>query len=169
MTDSGETNMNSLKKTLSRLCGDEDGFVIVAGLLVLALVTIIGVMSVRTSSEDIDISTNNLIYQRSFYAAEAARAYVRNSPMLYGSGNITTGAPVNFPDAANQAATEPVVAGSPEEFNGAVEYLNASNPPRGSGYQIGKFRSHVYKMTCRGHGPRNSMTLIEAGFYRIGF
>jgi hypothetical protein len=153
--------MKSLKKKLTMVRDGEGGYVIVTGLMVLALVTIIGVMSVRTSSRDIDIATNTQIYNRSFYAAEAAKAYVRNNPVLYGSGNITAETPVSFPNAA-----DPTIK---QEFNGEVGYLNSSIPPRGSGYQIGKFRAHVYKMTCTGYGPRKAETLIEAGFYRIGF
>jgi hypothetical protein len=161
--------MKSLKKKLTMVRDGEGGYVIITGLMVLALVTIIGVMSVRTSSRDIDIATNTQIYNRSFYAAEAAKAYVRNNPVLYGSGNITAETPVSFPNAAEPTIKQPIVSGANEEFNGEVGYLNSSIPPRGSGYQIGKFRAHVYKMTCTGYGPRKAETLIEAGFYRIGF
>lgn len=165
----GESDMIELKAAFSPFRRNERGFVIGSVLMILALVTIIGVMSIRTSTEDIDISANTQIYNQTFFAAEAARAYVKNNSALYGSGNITTGTPVNFPDAADSTITQPIVAGAPEEFNGMVEYLNSTVPPRGSGYAIGKFRAHVYQMNCRGHGPRGAATEIEAGFYRIGF
>lgn len=161
--------MKSLKKTIFAMCNNQDGFAIVAALMVLALITIIGVMSIRTSNTDVGISVNTEIYNRSFYAAEAARAFVRNNSDLYGSNNITTGTPVAFPDAANPTQTQPIILGSVETFNGAVEYLDSSVPPRGSGFQVGKFRAHVYRMTCNGNGPRNASTQVEAGFYRVGF
>lgn len=161
--------MVNLKATFSAFRNNESGFVIVSVLMILALVTIIGVMSIRTSSEDIDISTNTQIYNQSFYAAEAARAYVKNNPALFGSENITTGSPVSYPDAANPATTQPIIVDATEEFNGTVEYLDSTLPPRGSGYAIGKFRAHVYRMNCRGQGPRGTTAAIEAGFYRIGF
>ena len=148
---------------------DEEGYVIASCLMVLLLVTILGIMAIRTSGSDMQISTNNQIHKKSFYAAEAARAYVRSHGALYGSGNITTGSPVSFPDLADPTVTEPVLAGEPESFNGSVQYLQSSVPPRGSGFQVGKFRSHIYGMTCRGHGPREAIASIEAGFYRIGF
>jgi hypothetical protein len=151
------------------ICQNQKGIVMVVCLLVLLLVTLLGVMSVRTSQDDLQITANHQLYNKSFYAAEAAKAYVRNNPDLYGSLNITTGNPVYFPNASDPAASQTIISNAAESFNGEVEYLNSSTPPRGSGYQVGKFRSHIYQMTCRGHGPRNATTLIEAGFYRIGF
>jgi len=161
--------MKNLKIFIRANRKNEDGYVIVACLMVLMLVTVIGVMSVRTSNSDIEISTNHHIFGRSFYAAEAARAFVRYNTDLYGSGHITPGSPVSFPDAADTTITRTIVLGEQESFNGAVEYLNSSVVPRGSGFQAGKFRAHNYRMICEGHGPRNSITRIEAGFYRIGF
>lgn len=165
----GKNIMTSLKSITLATRNNEDGFVIVAGLMVLALITIIGVMAVRTSNTDIEISTNTQIYNRSFYAAEAAKAFVMNNTDLYGSNNITAGTPVAFPDAADPTQTRRIISGSQETFNGEVEYLNSAVPPRGSGFQVGKFKAHFYRMTCNGNGPRNAITRIEAGFYRIGF
>jgi hypothetical protein len=148
---------------------NQEGFMMVACLMLLALITIIGVMSIRTANTDIDISANTQIYNRSFYAAEAGRAFVLNNAILYGSENITPGTPVAFPNPDDPTATEAIIAGGPETYNGEVEYLSSSVPPRGSGYQVGKFRAHTYRMICNGNGPRNAVTRIEAGFYRIGF
>lgn len=151
------------------LTANEDGYVIPASLMVLLLITILGVMAIRTSESDLMVTTNSQIYKKAFYAAEAARAYVRNNHDLYGSDNISVGIPVAFPDPADPALTEIVSAGQTESFNGRVEYLQSSVPPRGSGYQVGKFRSHYYRMTCNGHGPRDAVTTLETGFFRIGF
>jgi hypothetical protein len=151
------------------ICKDQKGFVTAVCLMILLLVTILGVMSVRTSTDDLQITTNNQIYTKSFYAAEAAKAYVRNNPDLYGSENITVGSPVHFPTPSDPQTTHPIVPGAGESFNGEVEYLQSSVPPRGSGFQVGKFRAHIYRMNCQGHGPRDSVSRIEAGFYRIGF
>ena len=151
------------------ICRNQEGIVTAVCLMILLLVTVLGVMSVRTSTDDLQITTNNQIHNKSFYAAEAAKAYVRNNPDLYGSQNITTGSPVHFPDSSAPQTTQPIVSGENESFNGEVEYLQSSVPPRGSGFQVGKFRAHIYRMDCQGHGPRDSVSRIEAGFYRIGF
>lgn len=151
------------------ICRNQEGIVTAVCLMILLLVTILGVMSVRTSTDDLQITTNNQIYNKSFYAAEAAKAYVRNNPDLYGSENVTTGSPVHFPNSSDPQTLHPVADGADESFNGEVEYLQSSLPPRGSGFQVGKFRAHIYRMNCQGHGPRDSVSRIEAGFYRIGF
>jgi hypothetical protein len=163
--------MTDKKNIFSQILRSENGSVIVPSLMVLMLVTIIGTMAIRTSSSDIGITTNYHLYERTFYAAEAARAYVRNNPNLYGSSHITTGILVAFPDDANPATTRPVDPGSgePEAYRGTVEYLSSTTPPRGSGFQVTKFKAHNYRMICEGHGPRNTINRIESGFYRIGF
>jgi hypothetical protein len=161
--------MKNLKVFIRSNRQNQDGYVIASCLMVLVVITIIGVMSIRTSNSDIEISTNHHVLGRAFYAAEAARAFVRYNPELYGSGHITAGTLVNFPDAADSTITRPVISGGQEAFRGTVEYLSSSVVPRGSGFQAGKFRAHNYRMICEGHGPRDSITRIEAGFYRIGF
>lgn len=148
---------------------NQKGFAIVVVLSVLALITLVGIMATRTTSTELQIATSDEIYKISFYAAEAARAYVLNNNKLYGAANIDPGTPVGFPDDSDDAVTQALKDGSSQYFNGNVEYLNSSTPPRATGYQVGKFKAHIYQMRCTGHGPRESETIIEAGFYRIGF
>jgi hypothetical protein len=77
---------------------------------------------------------------------------------------------VNFPLPSPPAPPQPdIVMSSNMSFDGYVEYLGATRPPRGSGFEHPKFKAHNYKMVSRGHGPRNAQVEIEAGFYRIGF
>jgi hypothetical protein len=161
--------MDYLKSFLRTNRQNQDGYAIGSCLLVLMIITIVSVMALRTSNSDNDISTNHHVFGRAFYAAEAGRAFVRYHPQLYGSGRITPNTPVNFPDAGSPTITAPVISGGIEAFRGTVEYLNSSVVPRGSGFQAGKFRAHNYRMICEGLGPRDSITRIEAGFYRIGF
>lgn len=165
--------MANMRFFISATPRDEKGYVIISALLVLVLVTIIGVMSIRSSNNDLGVTTNDQFFDRAFYAAEAARAFVYSNPLLYGSDNITTGTPVAFPDAANPATARQITSTQQEAYKGTVEYLNASTPYRGSGFAVGKFKAQNYRMRCEGHsqlnGPRDSITQIEAGFYRIGF
>jgi hypothetical protein len=168
LSTGGASKMNQ-ELPAGGIANDQKGMVTAVCLMILLLVTILGVMSVRTSTDDLQITVNNQIYTKSFYAAEAAKAYVRNNSDLYGSQNIITGSPVHFPDSSDPQTTYPVAFGANESFNGEVEYLQSSVPPRGSGFQVGKFRAHIYRMNCQGHGPRDSVSRIEAGFYRIGF
>jgi type IV pilus assembly protein PilX len=50
---------------------NEKGYVMVATIMVLALVTIIGVAMSKMSTTESQISTNYLLYERAFYTAEA--------------------------------------------------------------------------------------------------
>ena len=126
-------------------------------------------MATRTSTTELELATNDQIHKISFYASEAARGYVSLNSGLYSSANIEPGNPVSFPDAGDPTVKQLLDADSNQSFNGEVEYLNSSNPPRGTGFQVGRFKAHVYQMSCVGHGPRDSETEIEARFYRIGF
>lgn len=49
----------------------EDGYIIIAAIMILALLTIICVSALRMSTTEIKIATNELLYERAFYAAEA--------------------------------------------------------------------------------------------------
>ena len=49
----------------------EDGYIIIAALLILALLTIICVSAANMSKTEINIATNELLYERAFYAAES--------------------------------------------------------------------------------------------------
>jgi Tfp pilus assembly protein PilX len=148
---------------------NQNGIAIITVLLVLALITLAGVMVSRTTTTELQIASSDQLHKIAFYAAEAAQAYVIRNPDLYSSANLDTTDPVNFPDDAVPSATQALDANSNQSFNGDVGYINPTMVPRGIGFQAGKFRAHVYRMTCDGHGPRNSDTRIEVGFYRIGF
>ena len=145
---------------------NEDGSVMVVAILILALLTIIGIAAMSTTNVELKISGNEKSYKMALYAAEAARGYVEKTPELYGPDNITLGAGLNFPDNDPSVVVE---LSSTQSFNGTVEYLRSSAPHRGSGTQVGTFKAHNYKMTCKGYGPSNAESQIEAGFYRIGF
>ena len=148
---------------------NQNGIAIITVLMVLALITLAGVMVSRTTNTELQIATSDQLHKISFYAAEAAQAYVIRNANLYNSANIDKTDPVNFPDDSNSSVTFTLDADSIESFNGEVKYEDPIMVPRGSGFQVGRFRAHVYQMTCVGHGPRNSDTTIEVGFYRIGF
>jgi hypothetical protein len=156
-------------KASSLICDNQNGIAIVIVLMVLALITLAGVMATRTSTTELEVATSDQIYKISFYASEAARGYVSLNSGLYSSANIEPGNPVSFPDAGDPTVKQLLDAASNQSFNGQVQYLSSSTPPRGSGFQVGKFKAHVYQMNCFGYGPRESETEVEAGFYRIGF
>ena len=152
------------------LYDNEKGSVLLVALIMLALLSLIGVAATRTTSTELQIAGNEKFQKIAFYTADAARGYVTMRPDLYGGDNITPGGKLTFPDTTDPNAI--YTLDSPpnsQEFNGDVEYVKSSNPPRGSGFEAGKFHAHVYKMTCNGYGPNDSEKNLETGFYRIGF
>ena len=156
-----------MKTKFKDTINNENGFVIVIALIMLAIVTVIGIAATRTSETELQISGNEKLHKLSFYAAEAARGYVADDNSLYGGDNITEGVGIYFPNNADPSATYDL--DPTQSFKGDVGYIGFSAPPRGSGYEAEKFKAHRYQMTCDGYGPSNSQSKIEAGFYRIGF
>jgi type IV pilus assembly protein PilX len=85
-----QTNFHSRK---------EDGYIIIAAILILALLTIICVSALRMSTTEMKIATNELLYERAFYAAEAGLQHLtellrfqfvdRNSAILSAGGTPT--------------------------------------------------------------------------------
>ena len=53
------------------LLNNEAGSVMVAALMILAILTIIGISAMNTSTTESHLATNTLLYERAFYAAEA--------------------------------------------------------------------------------------------------
>jgi hypothetical protein len=160
--------MRNLKADKNVFCRKDDGSAIVLCLMVLVLVSIIGVMSIRTSNSDIEISTNHQLYERSFYAAESARAYVMDNSDLFHDNNLDKDEPVSFPDPDNPATTRQVTTGSPEAFKGSVRYLGDGQPPPGTS---SGFRAYYYSINCEGHyyGRSDTVVQLQATFHRIGF
>ena len=146
---------------------DERGSTLVVGLLVLVLLSFMGIAATSTSSLELQIAGNEKAFQIAFYSAEAARGYVARKKDLYHSDNITVDQTLSFPNRDNPSQRYSLSAHG--EFNGEVGYLGAWAPPRGSGFEVGKFKAHRYRMNCLGRGPANAQCEIEAGFYRIGF
>lgn len=146
---------------------NEQGTVLIIAILTLLLITVLGIALLGTTTAYVKIVGNEKIHKISFYTAEASRSYVAASTALYGINNITVGGSLAFPNDADPS--QRFALDSKQSFNGSVEYLGHTVPPRGSGYAAGKYRAHRYMMACSGFGPLNTETQVQAGFYRIGF
>jgi type II secretory pathway pseudopilin PulG len=151
---------------------NENGFVLVASLLILLLLVVIGTNAVTNSTIEIQIAGNERAREQAFYAAEAARGYVEATPHLYDSSNLDTVNGINFP---HTDAAVVQTLGALQSFSGNVVYVKEGGYGylRGDkGYSVGEGTSvmtaHVYKMSVVGNGPTNALSKIEAGFFRIG-
>jgi len=67
-----------MRKMLGTL-SDQRGFAIFGAVLILALVTIIGVAAIATSTSERRTATNFLLYERVFYSAEAGLEHVKEA------------------------------------------------------------------------------------------
>ena len=152
---------------MAKQLDNENGYMIVVVIMILSVLSVIATAGTNNSITERRSATNELIYQVTFYAADTGRTYVVNNYDLYHEDNITVDQSLAFPDNDNPTAKYPV--GSQESFNGVVTYRGSAPPPRGSGFEIGKFKAHMYGITSKGFGPRQANCEIEAGFYRIGF
>lgn len=155
---------------------NEEGSTIIYAIIVLLLLTIIGISSVNTTTTEQAIAQNDMYYKISFYAAEAGKEFVPPNTQLYHADNVTVGSGIDFPiadgldnDGDGSIDNETEVINSIQSFDVSVVYDGSAQPPRGSGYDVGSYKSHKYTITANGHGPRSTDRSIEAGFYRIGF
>jgi hypothetical protein len=153
--------------SITRQIRNEEGSMIAVVIMILALLTIVGIAAISTSNTEQQTAASEQIYKMAFFSAETGRSYVAQNPDLYHEENVTFGGSLSFPDTADDTVKHNMWA--LQSFNGFVEYLGSSLPPRGSGYEVGTYKSHRYRVTTSGYGPRNSENHVEAGFYRIGF
>jgi hypothetical protein len=152
---------------VNRPLKNQRGSMIAAVIMILALLTLFGTVAITTSNTELQTSSSEQFYKLAFFAAETGLTYVEQVPDLYHEQNITTGGSLSFPDTTDDTVKHNL--GSLQSFSGSVGYLNSSSPPRGSGYEVGTYTAHNYRIISDGFGPRNSEIQIEAGFYRIGF
>ena len=106
--------------------GNQEGFIIIAAVMMLALLTIIAVSALNTSTTEVQIATNELLYEKTFYAAEAGLQHLKQ---LLGSQVVKYQAvnPVsvtvpnwNFALTGAQATDSDGHGG----YDGSVEWIN---------------------------------------------
>ena len=146
---------------------NEQGYALMVSLLILVVLSFLGLSSTNTTSLELQIAGGDKKHHVAFYTAEAGKSYVVERTDLYHGDNITVGGSLDYPNTAD--SSELYSLALQQTFNGNVEYSGASAPPRGSGYEVGKFRAHRYQISSNGNGPGSARSRIQAGFYRIGF
>jgi hypothetical protein len=112
-----QTNFHSRK---------EDGYIIIAAILILALLTIICVSALRMSTTEMKIATNELLYERAFFAAEAGLQHLtellrlqfvnRNSAILSTGGTPTWSFALQDAEDSDEDAVG--------DFDGGVTLIN---------------------------------------------
>ncbi|MDX1708533.1 MAG: pilus assembly PilX N-terminal domain-containing protein, partial [Desulfobacterales bacterium] len=129
---------------------NENGYMIVVVIMILSVLSVIATAGTNNSITERRSATNEQIYQVTFYAADTGRTFVAQNADLYHEDNITVGQSLAFPEKDNPSAQ--YLLGSQESFNGKVVYRGSTVPPRGSGFEVGKFKAHLYGLTSKGFG-----------------
>ena len=179
-------------KKLTNTLNNEQGFVLVASLMMLMILLVIGIAATNTTTIELQISGNDKLAKQTFYqaegvVAEAVRMITNDSssnledPTLFpwlqldpvGAGILTTGAGGTeladvYSDAfwtANGATSLLPVAGTQTlEMVGAFRGL----APGGS-LDLGASRLHDYAIYGRSRNPQtNSLVIVKEGL-RVPF
>lgn len=106
------------------LFNNENGSVIVAALMILALLTIIGFSAINNSTTEQHLATNTLLYERAFYVTEAgfehAKAVLKVPYTEQNQGNIALGNPGSWTFALNGSGVIPGAAAATDSDGDGV-------------------------------------------------
>jgi hypothetical protein len=165
------------------ILNNEEGSVIIAAVMVLVLLTIVGIASTNTSNTEIKIATHELIYQRNFYAAEAATLealdYMENEPdPTAAAPDFLWNNPGTFTDPFapelwdQNMTTKPADASISPAYAEYTRYLvvHEGIPAGGGSILTNKGAIHEYTIYGRSSSDRNrkGASTVEIG-YRKAF
>jgi len=103
----------------------QDGYIIIAAVMVLALLTIIAVSALNMSTTEVKIATNELLYEKTFYAAESGlqhlKQLLRSQVVNYNGANLASGTPPNWSFALKGA--HDTTGDGFGDYDGGVEWI----------------------------------------------
>jgi len=109
--------------TRKNFFNNESGSAIVVAIMILVLLTIFGLSAINTSTTEQHLATNTLLYERSFYTAEAGLEHVKAILKVELAKNIDNPNPGRFDFALDGSG--PVSDKATDcNFDGGVELLN---------------------------------------------
>jgi hypothetical protein len=171
--------------TLKGTITEEKGFVLVAALLMVAILTIIGIAATRTSETETLISVNERAYVSEFYNAEGALVDTLENSTTWLTGNmLTTPAAGSFTenvdinsdgtmdavieircifDPEEEDVNDPDIDGLSDAANDLPVLSHKSPPPAGSGYSMKHFEVRRYGVTAT---SATGNTRIQTGVWK---
>jgi len=157
------------KDTINR----ESGFALVSGMLILALMTIIGIAATTTSTIEMKIAGNENQYMGTFYNTEGVLINMLEAPSVWLTPGFLTIGEIfalysgTSGDTAVEIrcveATGTDIDGLSDEANDLPVTLHRDAPPVGSGYSMNDFEAHRYGITTTSPGGN---TRIQAGVWK---
>jgi len=168
--------IQSLQKAAGIL-KNEDGVVVVAAILILALLTIMGISANRISNTEVQIAVNELIYQQHLYRAEGATMeaveLLETSPDPKAAGfpwletaldSVTQNEIQNWQFGGSPS---PAFAVIDEPGAADVDYIAVSEGiASGSSLDIGSSKVHQYAIYGRSAQPNRGTTVVQVGYLK---
>ncbi len=156
----------------------ENGFAIVACLLILTILLLAGMFGVRKSSTELSIVRNEGQILLEFYDAEAGLVDAlenpqtwMDNPFLLAKNSGATPAPLDYPAANPEATIEvraiansstPLLGGGPADDVPVMAHI--APPPDGSGYSMLFFESRKYGVTAI---STDGNTQLQVGAWKV--
>lgn len=154
---------------------NESGIALVLAMGMLVIMSIIGALSLSTSSTELGLSGNYKTSQLAFYSAQRAVEYSMTHGDIYsaiGTSSIdleTGDHPANIAGGTNEAMgiyQHPTDADDGPEDN-KVTFMAAGGLPPGSGSDPTYFEARYYIVNVSGEGPNRSIARVETQIGRI--
>ena len=161
------------KSPLTRPLVDQRGFALILALVMLALMSLLGALSLSTSSVEVGISGNYRSSQQAFFAAQRGVEYAMTEGTIFdtiGTGFIDLDDDDSSTETTFETQIRAGAAGRLRE-NAAdvnrVTFLTSGNVPPGSGSDPTYFQARYYVVTVTAQGPNNSVARVESQVARI--
>lgn len=159
--------------------GDQRGSALIVAILLLAVMSILGLILMSTATTEIQLSGNYRNSQESFYVADRAVAYamealsgVADVVDLYNDQNLTVPATPTHRAliVAGQSDLEDSQVTDSDDRNSVI-FTRISPPPLGSGHDVGKFKARNYAVHAVGVFPAGTnnpaRTSVRGQYARI--
>jgi hypothetical protein len=155
-----------------RLFQNQHGTVLYGVLMVLLLLTIIGIASTKVSNTEVQISSNELIYQQNFYRAEGAT--MEAAELLEAESNPSEAPPTwlaNVPhDVTESAIRIWAFGGSPTPRVSTLADTSlialSDGIVRGSSLDLESSKVHSYAIYGNSAPPRKGATIVQIGYLK---
>jgi hypothetical protein len=155
-----------------RVFQNQHGAVLYGVLMVLLLLTIIGVASTKVSNTEVQISTNELIYQQNFYRAEGAA--MEAAELLEAEPNPSETPPTwlaNTPHSITDGTIRTwAFGGSPAPRVSVLADTSlialSEGIVRGSSLDLESSKVHSYAIYGHSAPPRKGATTVQIGYLK---
>ena len=144
------------------IVNNQHGVALIMAMIMLVLMSILGALSLSTSTTEIGISGNYKNSQETFYTADAAIERAATDSSIY-----TTIIPGTTNSWSNTAAWSIGSSGTVNVGNVIVQYLSSGSLPPGSGSDPEVFQAYNFLSTITASGPNSSESRLESQMARI--